>query len=41
MKLEDLFDRIARFNYRNRAIVLIASLSLSLFFAMGMFNLRL
>ena len=41
MKLENLFDSIGHFNYHNRMVVLIASLSVSLFFAVGLFNLRL
>ena len=41
MKLNNLFDAIAHINYHHRVIVLIASLSLSLFFAVGLFNLRL
>ena len=41
MKLDNFFDAIAHFNYHHRLIVLIASVSISLFFAVGMFNLRL
>ena len=41
MSLESAFDLIGRINYKHRSVVLLASLAISIFFGIGLVNLRL
>lgn len=41
MDFELVFDKIARFNYRNRFLVLIATFTITLIFSLGLINIRL
>jgi predicted RND superfamily exporter protein len=41
MKLENLFEFIAKFNYQNKGIVIIATIVFTLICSIGLINLRL
>lgn len=41
MKLVDVFATISDFNYQNRSIVFIATIALTIFFSVGLFNLKM
>jgi predicted RND superfamily exporter protein len=41
MKLETVFESIAKFNFKNRAIVIIASIAVTLVCSIGLLNLKM
>ena len=41
MDFEVIFERLGRFNFKNRGIVVMGTLSLFLIFSLGMLNIRL
>lgn len=41
MNLADIFSKVSDLNYSNRGLVIIGTICLTLFFSIGMFNLRM
>lgn len=41
MSLENIFHKISHFNYNNKAIVIVASITVTLICGVGLLNIRL
>ena len=41
MDFEVIFEKLGRFNYKNRAIVTMGTIAIFLIFSLGMLNIRL